>query len=81
MTAVQEFTGQIRLMNETGDTAVLWDRAVPEQVDEARKVFTEARSQGLAAYSTNATTKQSEVIREFDPDATMVVLIPQLQGG
>lgn len=74
--------GLMTILDRSGDTAVLWDRADPEQVEETRRRFDEIIGQGYLAEKTNTGYAQDgEQIREFDPQAQRIVMRPPLVGG
>jgi hypothetical protein len=75
--------GQFRKLDKNGDTKTEWDPTKPDEVATAREVFTLYKSQGYAAARMDHERNDSagEVIHEFDPDAGVILFIPQFQGG
>lgn len=72
--------GQIRTLDESGDTRQDWDPNNPAEVASARAVFELYQSRGfMAARMEN--DRAGDVIREFDPNAGTIILMPQMQGG
>ncbi len=75
-----EFTGRIIKLNHQGDvTLAEWDVADQATVDAARATFVKARAEGNAIY--DASGPQRTIVRDFDPAAETLVVIPALQGG
>lgn len=73
-------TGRLHLLNEHGDTPVLWDVKDQASVDEAIKVFETELAKGKAAYEIK-TDGTREIVKQFPENAERVVMIPALQGG
>lgn len=74
-------TGTLCVMDHTGDTKLMWDRARPDEVDAARATFDNLRKKGYLAYKVKADGAAGEVITEFDPTAEKVILCPPVVGG
>jgi hypothetical protein len=68
----------MQILDPTGHTSVKWDADVPAEVEAARKVFTEMTAKGYHAFRAG---KNGARMREFDPSAEKVVLVPHLVGG
>lgn len=73
--------GEMRLMNQRGDTRVMWDPNRPDEVAAARKQFDELKGKGYLAYSVKKKGDPGEMIRTFDPDAGKIILAPPQAGG
>lgn len=74
--------GQLKIMSrEAGHTTVEWTDAETEA--EARRIFDQLRSQGHIAFKLDESPghEADEVLRDFDPDAELVVMSPAVQGG
>jgi hypothetical protein len=74
-------TGELAIMNATGDTKIIWDSENEDEVAVARRTFTELRGKGYAAYAVKKNGDKGEVIREFDPEAERIILAPAMVGG
>lgn len=72
---------ELVILDQTGDTKIIWDPEKTEEVAHARETFDKLRKKGYAAYSVNKKGDKGEVIREFDPDAEKMILAPQMVGG
>lgn len=70
------------VMGLAGDTKSLWDPNVPAEVEAARELFNSLTKKGYRAfYVTGEKGEKGELMREFDPKASKVIFVPQLQGG
>jgi len=80
--AVAEPTGELCILDESGDSRVQWDRNNPEQVAAAKKKFDELRAKGYLLYKVDSRGKQSgEVITQFDPTAERIIGHARMIGG
>jgi hypothetical protein len=57
-----------------------WDKSQPETIVRAATAFAEHFTPGRLAFRLDAPGKTTP-IREFDPSATEILLIPAIQGG
>ncbi len=73
--------GELAVMGMEGDIKSIWDPAVPDEVENARSTFDRMRKKGYLAFSVNAAGDKGEQIREFDPAAGKIIMVPPLQGG
>jgi hypothetical protein len=69
-----------------GDFKVRWDPDNPEEVENARKQFDElVKSTARRAYQAykiaSGARRKGEPIKEFDPTAGELLLVPQMAGG
>lgn len=79
---------EMMVMDRSGDTKIVWDPNVPEEVEIARKAFNELTrpasqgGKGYQAWSVNPedASKQA-LIRKFDPNASKLILSPPMVGG
>jgi hypothetical protein len=80
--------GMLRVMSKRGDDRVNWDaRRVtigdPDAlaaVQEAERIFNEARARGASAFRVDA-DKRTTRIEEFDRTAEQIVIVPRVVGG
>ena len=72
--------GELRKLDQNGDTKHEWDPSKPAEVEVARDLFTLYKSQGFAA-ARMENDVAGEILREFDPTAGAILFIPQMQGG
>lgn len=74
--------GELAVMDHTGDTKLMWDSDNETEVANARRTFDEMKKKGFTAYSVYGKDgAKGEQIREFDPKAEKIILVPQMQGG
>lgn len=73
----------LHITDETGDTRVMWDPAVPDEVSAARAAFKKAKDKGMLAYAVDAASgeRTGEVIREFDETKGKIIMVRQTAGG
>lgn len=72
--------GQIRKLDKSGDTTTEWDPSNPQEVEAARQAFDLYRKGGYAAARMENGTA-GEIIKEFDPSAAQIVMVPPMCGG
>jgi hypothetical protein len=66
----------------TGDTRLMWDPRDKDEVKVAKEAFDKAKKKGMLAYAVDEKgEKTGEVIREFDPTRTKIIMTKQLVGG
>jgi hypothetical protein len=71
----------LSVLDHTGDTRIEWDADNHHEVAAAREMFAKMKEKGYLAYRLDASGRQGEVIRSFDPDAERIVMSPQPVGG
>ena len=72
---------QIRLLGQLGDTKIEWDIDNKDEVEIAKKSFLEYKKKGFKAFRITPSGKQDGEIKEFDPGAEKILLIPAMEGG
>ena len=73
---------ELAVMDPTGDTKTIWDPNNEDEVEEARGTFDRLKAKGFAAFKVEGPKgEQGEIIREFDPTAGRMIMIPALAGG
>jgi hypothetical protein len=74
--------GMICVLNQEGDTKIIWDRTNDAEVQNARQTFKHFKDKKYAAYSVRGKEgEKGEVIRDFDPDAERIIFAPPFVGG
>lgn len=82
MSAVAEDTRrELRILDHTGDTKIIWDRTKEAEKEHARDTFDRFKAKGYAAYKVNNKGDKGEVLKTFDPDAEKMILAPPTVGG
>ena len=73
--------GEIRILDETGDTKVLWNSDNDDEIDAARETFNRLTKKGYAAFEVSATGKKGKKVDTFDPNAERLIMAPMMAGG
>lgn len=80
--AVPKGRNAMAVMGERGDTKISWDPRVPAEVEAARRQFEFlTKEKRYAAFKMTVSGERDAMIREFDPAAERIILVPQMQGG
>lgn len=77
----EQITHQLVVLDESGDSKIIWDADNQDEVDAAKSTFDSLRKKGYVAYSVNRKGDAGEVMTKFDPSVEKVILAPQLKGG
>ena len=72
---------QMRCLNETGDTKVIWDPENKDEVDAAKAQFKTLKAKGFQAYEVKKGGEKGKPMSEFDSEAAMIIMIPKIAGG
>lgn len=82
-TAERKQMGEMSTLDATGDTKVMWDRNSQAEVDAARIAFNRlvGENRYAAFRATGERGDRGEQIREFDPAAERIILVPPMVGG
>lgn len=74
--------GRMATMTEEGDVKVEWEPGKHQEEEAARSTFDNmTQNKGYAAFRTDARGQRGQQIREFDPSAERILLVPPMQGG
>lgn len=75
----------MNILDTSGHTSVGWNPDNEAEVNIARAAFDDAIRRGYQAFhvreDATGQAKQGTRMREFDPTAEKMMLIPQLRGG
>lgn len=71
----------LSIANGEGDNRIMWDPRDRDEVKVAKEAFQKAKAKGMLAYSVTDDGEKGEVIREFDPSLSKIIMTKQLQGG
>lgn len=75
-------TGEMAVLDHTGDTKVIWDAERPDEVAVARDTFNNLKKKGYLAYTVEGKDgAKGKVISEFDPTAERLIMAPPMRGG
>jgi len=72
---------EMRTMGSSGDTKLLWDSDQVAEVDNARRTFNDLRARGYTAFAVKKGGEKGSQVREFDPEAESLIMVPQIAGG
>jgi hypothetical protein len=72
--------GTIRWMSGEGDTQVVWEEADTASMDRARGMIERAFREGRGVFSLDEEGVGVR-LKQFDPQAKNIVVIPQIKGG
>ena len=72
--------GCLNVMGGRGHVSIRWKKAVPEDVEQACQMFADLVKAGYAAFASKRGKKDVQ-IKEFDPEATEIVMVPPIAGG
>lgn len=75
------YTGKMHVMDESGDTKIIWDSKNEDEVEAAKKQFDALKKKGYLAYSVKKDGEKGEVMNEWDPDVERVILAKPIRGG
>lgn len=74
--------GDLRIMDvKLGDMKINWDSSKKDEVSGAREQFESFKKKGYIAYSVKKDGGQGKLMKEFDPDAELVIMSPAIMGG
>jgi hypothetical protein len=74
-------SGMLHILDNTGDTKIIWDSKNEDEVENAKEQFDRLKKKGFLAFSVNKDGSKNKQIHEFDPDAEKIILSPPLVGG
>lgn len=70
------------IMDETGDTKIMWSRDNQDEVDVARRTFNDMKKKGYTAFRvTGKDGVAGEQMRDFDPEAERIIFTKPQAGG
>jgi len=74
--------GMMCVLNQEGDTKIIWNRDNNDEIAAARATFDSLKTKGYAAYSVKGKDgEKGEVIHKFDPNAERLIMAPAMKGG
>jgi hypothetical protein len=70
------------IMDETGDTKIMWSRDNEDEVAVARRTFDDMKKKGYTAFRvTGKDGVAGEQMRDFDPNAERIIFTKPQAGG
>jgi hypothetical protein len=70
----------IYMTPQNGDVQIRWDPKLQDEVSQAAGVFASMRTKGYAAFHVTDSGDTNQ-IKEFDPKAANILLVPPMVGG
>jgi hypothetical protein len=70
---------RLKILDHTGHTELSWDPEAVDEVEAVRSRFEALMRHNFVAF--DLTTTPGEVIREFRPEATEILVTPKFAGG
>lgn len=73
--------GELRVMDGTGDTKIIWDSTKKDEVAAAKKTYDDLKKKGYMAYAVKRDGEKGTLIHDFDEEAEKIILAPRMVGG
>lgn len=73
--------GTMQIMDRTGHTTITWDASKPVEVGVAQSTFDKLTREGYSAFEVEGADRQGKRMREFNPKAEKIMMVPHLVGG
>lgn len=71
----------MRVLCESGDDRIVWDKEDGYEAKEAKAKFSELVKKGYKAYSVDSKGQKNRRIKEFDVDAEEILMVPPTAAG
>jgi len=72
---------EMEILDSTGHTRITWDADKADEVTNARRTYDDLRAKGYRAFRVKKDGGEGEAMREFDPHAERMIMVPPLVGG
>ena len=73
--------GELRVMDLSGDTKVIWDPENEDEVEAAEAQFDTLMDKGFLAFEVGKNGRKGKKITKFDPEAGKIIMTPPIVGG
>ena len=73
--------GELRAIDETGDTKLIWDNDNADEVEAAEETFNRLKKKGYHAFKVDKKGEQGGEMKKFDPSAEKLIMVPAMQAG
>jgi hypothetical protein len=74
--------GQLRILGASGDTKIEWNPKSRDEIKEAQKMFNQmVKEKKMTAWRIDPKGRKDKELKEFDPRAGMILLVPPTKGG
>lgn len=71
----------MEVLDGTGDSKLQWDPNVPAEVADAKVQFDSLKAKGYDAFRVGAKGEPGDKLKEFDPAAAQMIMVPRMVGG
>lgn len=74
--------GEMSVMDRSGDSKHMWDPGNYKEVEVMRDLFKDLKKKGYIAYQVDKKDgTKGAIMKDFDPEAGSVIMIPLVAGG
>lgn len=73
--------GELAVLDQTGDTKLMWDKSNQVEVDAAKDLFKKLKKKNYIAYTVKDDGSKGRVISEFDVNLERIIMAPHIVGG
>jgi hypothetical protein len=73
--------GELRILDETGDTKLIWDKQKPDEIEVAEEMFEKLKAKGYKGFRVDEKGEKSGEMKKFETKAEKVIMIPPMQAG
>lgn len=73
--------GELAMLDQTGDTKLMWNRGNQVEVDAAKEMFKRLKKKNYIAYKVKKNGDAGEIIHSFDPNLERIIMMPPIVGG
>ena len=80
-TVAEGTTGELCIIDSTGDTKMIWNPNNDAETEAARATFTSLKKKGYIGYSVKPDGEKGTVLSDFDPNAEKIIMAPPMRGG
>lgn len=72
---------EMLIMDRTGHTKTTWNVDDEDEIETARQMFDDLTAKGYSAFRVKGESDIGKRLKEFDPKAEAMILVPHLVGG
>ena len=73
--------GEMKTLGRHGDIHVSWNTDNDKEVSTAKEMFYKKINEGWSAFREKLVGAKGDRIKEFDPEAQRIILVPPITGG
>ena len=74
--------GEMRVLDTSGDTKVVWDPDNEDECDAAEAQFNSLIKKGFTAFEVGKRGKKTDdKVTKWDPELGKLIMVPRMQGG